>query len=153
MNVKFRGMEALGKDVKTFLQFMWASEVLRGRATAVLAEKGLTMSQFGILDALYHLGPSSQKKLGQGIFKSRGNITKVVDNLERGGLVKRERDNEDRRYYRVTLTAKGRKTFEKVLPLHVSHIEKEMARLTKSEKEVLSELCVKLGRRGNEAEG
>ena len=146
-------MEALGKGVKPFLQFMWASEALRGRATAVLAEKGLTMSQFGILDTLYHLGPSSQKKLGQGIFKSRGNITKVVDNLERDGLVKRERDSEDRRYYRVMLTSKGRKIFEKVLPLHVSHIEKEMARLTEKEQKTLSKLCVKLGWRRDEAGG
>ena len=143
-------MEALGKGVKPFLQLMWAAEVLRGRATAFLAEEGLTMSQFGILDTLYHLGPSSQKKLGQGIFKSQGNITKVVDNLERAGLVKRERDSEDRRYYRVTLTAKGRRLFEKVLPLHVSHIEKEMARLTKGEQENLSALCVKLGSRKDE---
>jgi MarR family 2-MHQ and catechol resistance regulon transcriptional repressor len=144
--VKPKGMDALGKGVKPFLQFMWASDALRGRVAAFLAEQGLTMSQFGILDALYHLGPSPQRDLGRSIFKSRGNITKVVDNLERDGLVKRERDDADRRYYRVTLTPKGRKIFEKVLPLHVRQVEKEMAKLTENERKHLSKLCIKLGR-------
>mgnify|MGYP000381933987 CR=1 FL=1 len=40
-------------------------------------------STFGILEALFHLGPLSQKSLGQKVLSTKGNITTIVDNLEK----------------------------------------------------------------------
>ncbi len=50
---------------------------------------GITESQFGVLEALLHLGPLSQGQLCQKILRSGSNVTTVVDNLERDGLVTR----------------------------------------------------------------
>ena len=47
---------------------------------------------------LLHLGPMHQRELGRKLLKSSGNITLVVDNLEKRGLVRREREREDRRF-------------------------------------------------------
>ncbi len=47
---------------------------------------GLTESQFGVLDSLFHLGPMKQKEIGKKILKSGGNITMVINNLEKRGI-------------------------------------------------------------------
>jgi MarR family 2-MHQ and catechol resistance regulon transcriptional repressor len=49
----------------------------------VLAEPKLTISQFGVLEALYHKGPLCQRDIASKILKSTGNITLVIVNLEK----------------------------------------------------------------------
>ncbi|MBU1566423.1 MAG: MarR family transcriptional regulator, partial [Proteobacteria bacterium] len=78
----------------------------------------LTVSQFGILEALYHLGPMSQKELASKILKSPGNITTIINNLERNELVRRKVNSEDKRYYTVHLTDNGRSMIERLFPTH-----------------------------------
>lgn len=133
------------KALKTFIQFIWASEMVRSRVYSQLSKYGLTGSQFGVLDALFHMGHLPQSDLGKNIFKSGGNITMVVDNLEKNELVRRERSEKDRRVINVHLTDKGRKLFTEVLPVYISIVEEEMNALTKSELGELGRLCVKLG--------
>jgi len=107
--------------------------------------KGLTVSQFGVLEAIFHLGPMYQRELGNKILKSSGNITMVVDNLERRGLVERRRDRSDRRYVSVHLTQTGSDLIERVFPEHVERIEKQFSVLTSQEKDQLGQLCKLLG--------
>ena len=65
---------------------------------ARLADAGtcadVTVSQFGVLEALHHLGPLRQGEISAKLLRSGGNITLVVDNLEARGLVRRERDGQ-----------------------------------------------------------
>jgi MarR family 2-MHQ and catechol resistance regulon transcriptional repressor len=110
-----------------------------------LADAGLTVSQFGVLEALYHLGPLSQGELAKKILKSSGNITMVIDNLEKRGLVNRERNQEDRRVYVVRLTVEGRRLIGSIFPRHAAKIVEEMKALTRTEQEELSRLCRKVG--------
>ena len=140
-----KGLGLKSKAMTTFAQFIWASENIRARLFNVLSKHGLTASQFGVLDALFHLGPSSQKDLGGHILKSGGNMTMVIDNLEKSGLVKRERSESDRRFINVHITEKGKKLFEKILPHTMEFIEAQMSELTATELEALGRLCVKLG--------
>ncbi|MGA7838927.1 MAG: MarR family transcriptional regulator, partial [Ignavibacteriaceae bacterium] len=110
---------------------------------------GLTESQFGILDAVYHLGPLKQKTLGEKILKTGGNITHVVDNLEDQKLVIRKRGKEDRRQFKIHMTPKGKKVFEKILPAQVKLIKNQMNVLSKEELETLGKLCRKVGLKNN----
>ena len=98
-----------------------------------------------MLDALYHLGPLSQKELGFKLLKSGGNITMVIDNLEKDSCVERIRGTEDRRIFLVQLTKKGKKRLEDILPLQVKLITNEMHRLSKTEQVELQRLCKKIG--------
>jgi MarR family 2-MHQ and catechol resistance regulon transcriptional repressor len=98
-----------------------------------------------VLEALYHLGPLSQGELAKKILKSSGNITMVIDNLEKRGLVKRERSPEDRRVYVVRLTVEGRRLIGSIFPRHAAKIVEEMKALTRTEQEELSRLCRKVG--------
>jgi MarR family 2-MHQ and catechol resistance regulon transcriptional repressor len=114
-----------------------------------VAAHRLTLSQFGVLEILWHLGPLPQCRLGEKLLKSSGNITMVVDNLEKLGLVERRRDSEDRRVATVHLTAEGRGLIERILPEHVAVIVEEMGVLDGGEQEQLGQLCRKVGLRGN----
>lgn len=109
-----------------------------------LAKHKLTTSQFGVLEALHKLGPMYQRDLALQIVKTTGNITTVIDNLEKNDLVRREREAKDRRYFMVVLTAKGEKLIKKIYPTHAKQIEQVMNRLTKAEQERLQKICEKL---------
>ncbi len=142
------GLGLQSRALTAFTQLIWASETVRTRLLALLSSEGLTASQFGVLDALYHLGPHSQKDLGRHILKSGGNITMVVDNLEKAELVRRERSEDDRRFINVYITDKGEKLFSRVFPEANNHIEDEMNTLSTKELKELGRLCVKIASKG-----
>jgi MarR family 2-MHQ and catechol resistance regulon transcriptional repressor len=124
---------------------MRAAESITARTHRHLSSVGLTISQFGVLEALYHLGPLSQKDIGQKILRSSGNITMVIDNLEKRDLVRREQDRSDRRIYIIHLTDEGNKLIRNIFPPHAAVITGEMSVLTAAEQKALGGLCKKLG--------
>ena len=133
------------KALDTYVKLMRATESVTARAHRQLSAQGLTFSQFGVLEALYHLGPMSQGEIGQKILRSSGNMTMVIDNLEKRNLVKRERNREDRRFYIIHLTAGGKKLFSSIFPSHAARIFRELDVLTPAEQQTLGRLCKKLG--------
>jgi MarR family transcriptional regulator, 2-MHQ and catechol-resistance regulon repressor len=134
--------------LNSYTKLMRAAESVTGRVHRALPATGLTLSQFGVLEALYHKGPLCQKEIATKILKSTGNITLVVDNLEKRGLVRRERDNDDRRYLTIHLTESGLKLIVTVYAEVEASIVAEMGILTEDELETLGCLCKKLGTRG-----
>jgi MarR family 2-MHQ and catechol resistance regulon transcriptional repressor len=103
------------------------------------------VGQFGTLEALLHLGPLCQRDLGRKLLRSGGNITVVVGNLARRGLVRRVRGPRDRRFVTVTLTDKGRRLIGGIFPRHVRHVVREMRALSPPERAELGRLCRQLG--------
>ncbi len=146
IKTNYKGSENEVRALSTYVKLMRAAESVSTRIHGHLAAANLTISQFGVLEALLHLGPLSQAELARKILKSTGNITMVIDNLEKRGLVKRERNPKDRRYYSVTLTATGKKLIASLFPRHAAGIVEGMNALTRSEQEVLGNLCRKLGK-------
>lgn len=136
------------RALNTYTKLMRAAESVTSRVHRVLSAPKLTISQFGVLEALYHKGPLCQKDIAAKILKSTGNITLVIDNLEKQGLVRRERDTEDRRYLTIHLTETGTALIAKVFADVEASIVAEMASLTESEQELLGNLCKKLGLKG-----
>ena len=136
------------RALNTYTKLMRAAESVTTRVHRVLAAPKLTISQFGVLEALYHKGSLCQKDIATKILKSTGNITLVIDNLEKTGLVRRERDCEDRRYVTIHLTETGLKLITTVFTDVEASIVTEMASLSESEQEALGDLCKKLGIKG-----
>ncbi|MDZ7691877.1 MAG: MarR family transcriptional regulator [Balneolaceae bacterium] len=89
----------------------------------------------------------NQKSLGEKLLKSGGNITMVIDNLERCGYVERHRDPDDRRSVLIHLTDEGKSFIESFFPKHLEAIKEEFSVLTRKEKEQLADICKKLGSR------
>ena len=142
---RYRGSNAERLALSTYLKLTRASEGLWNRLAPGLQRADLTPSQFGVLEALYHLGPMHQCDLGERILKSSGNMTLVIDNLEKRALVRRERSLEDRRFIQVHLTPEGERLIRRVFPGHADAITRELAVLTQEEQRALGNLCRKLG--------
>ena len=145
MLIKNEDETGTARALNTYVKLMRATESVTARAHRQLSAFGLSFSQFGVLEALYHLGPMSQSEIGQKILRSSGNITMVIDNLEKRQLVKRERSQADRRFLIVHLTGKGQKLISEIFPSHATEITREFNVLTTAEQRTLGRLCKKLG--------
>src|SRR5260370_9468516 len=109
MPAHYQGRRDTVRALNAYINLARAADSLMGRMSLELDQKGLTMGQFGVLEALLHLGPMCQRTLGQKLLRSGGNITLVVDNLEKHGWGRRERQKVDRRMIGIHLTPRGRK--------------------------------------------
>jgi len=135
------------RSLNCYTKLMRAAESVTNRVGRNMSAAGLTISQFGVLEALLHKGPLCQRDIATKILKSTGNITLVIDNLEKQGLVRRERSTEDRRYFTVSLTDQGSELIETAFAAVEAAIIAEMSALTESEQNTLGLLCKKLGLR------
>jgi MarR family 2-MHQ and catechol resistance regulon transcriptional repressor len=142
---RYQGGQAQRRALSSYLKLTRASDRLWDRLALGLQRDDLTPSQFGVLEALYHLGPMCQRDLGERILRSSGNMTMVVGNLERRGLVRRERSAGDGRLREVHLTATGERLIRRVFPPHAAAITRALAVLTPEEQRTLATLCRKLG--------
>jgi MarR family 2-MHQ and catechol resistance regulon transcriptional repressor len=147
MGTAYQGTEDEIRALDCFIKLMRAAESVAERTNRHIGRAGLTLSQFGVLEALFHRGPLCQKDLGAKILKSSGNITLVIDNLEKRGLVRRERGTDDRRYITVFLTEAGHSLIADIFPRHVAAITKEMGVITPEEQRELERVCRILGLR------
>lgn len=136
--------ECLALD--SFIKLVRAADSVSSQVNEHLREYGLTVSQFGVLEALYHLGVLNQSDLAQKLLKSTGNLTTVVDNLAKQGLVERRRCTEDRRVVYVHLTDAGRETIGSILPSHVVGVVDVFSVLGPNEQKLLGDLLRRLGK-------
>ena len=153
MGTRYQGSKSERDALDAFIKLMRCSDAVAARLAVETRAHDLTPSQFGVLEALLHLGPLHQNELGRKLLKSSGNITVVIDHLEASGLVRRQRDKQDRRYITVSLTPAGRRLISRVFPLHVQAIVSEMGGLNQAELRQLSRLCRKLGRQADGQDG
>src|SRR5580704_19234805 len=89
MPTHFQGDADTVRALSAFINLVRASDSTIAKTTAHLEELGVTNGQFAVLEALLHLGPMCQHTLGKKLLRSGGNVTLVVDNLERHGWVRR----------------------------------------------------------------
>jgi MarR family 2-MHQ and catechol resistance regulon transcriptional repressor len=150
MGSHYRGTRKQVRALSAFINLMRAADSLAAASARRAARDGLTHSQFGVLEALYHLGPLPQKALGDKLLKTSGNITMVVSNLERAGLVERRRDERDRRFVTVRLTVSGHSVIARSIPRQVAGIVEDLSVLGDDEQELLRRLCRRLGKREKE---
>lgn len=145
MPTRHRGTAKERTALDAYIKLLRAANAIHARATRHLGEAGLTPSQFGVLEALHHVGPMCLTDLAAKILRTAGNLTMVVDNLEKRGLARRVVAGADRRFVTVKITSRGRALMRAVFPEHVRSIERLMSRLTPEEQGNLAGLCRKLG--------
>jgi MarR family 2-MHQ and catechol resistance regulon transcriptional repressor len=146
MPTHYQGPPETIRALNTFIKLTRATESVMARLSRKGTIAPLSHSQFSVLEALYHLGPLTQGQVSAKLLKSTGNITLVVDNLEKGGWVQRARETEDRRQVTIHLTEAGKALIQRIFPAHASAICEEINVLTPEEQATLSALCLKLGK-------
>ncbi len=123
-----------------------AFSVVERAAARDAARHGLTLAEFGVLEALHHLGPMSLGELQRKILVSSGGITWLVDALERRGLLVREVSHADRRVRIAALTDDGHDLMRRIFPEHRTAVRDAVSGLTREEQRQAAELLGKLAR-------
>jgi MarR family 2-MHQ and catechol resistance regulon transcriptional repressor len=145
MPTHFKGCKEAERALSAYINLIRASDSIVSKASAQLEQSSMTLGQFAVLEALHHLGPMCQYTLAKKLLRSGGNVTLVVDNLEKRRWVRRERQKDDRRMVQIHLTPKGARLIAKVFPEHAAAITKIMNELTENEQEELRRIAGKLG--------
>ena len=110
-----------------------------------IAETGLNLSDFTILEALLHKGPLPVNVIGKKVLLTSGSMTAAVNRLRKKGFVKRIQDPSDRRRFYVHLTKSGRNVIKRAYEAHQNNLEKIAAGLSFEERTDLVRLLKKIG--------
>ena len=129
----------------TWVKLARAFSSFNKRSIESIRTFGLTQPQFAVIEIIGHLGPLKVGEICNKMLVSGGNMTLVLDNIEKLGLIERVRGLEDRRAILIQLTQKGKDLFEKIFSNHAEHVSRLMSVLSAEEQKILGELLKKLG--------
>ncbi|HEY3294843.1 MAG TPA: MarR family transcriptional regulator [bacterium] len=149
MSTRHKGNPEQVRALDAYIKLARAADSVSLTISRSLAQSGLTESQFGVLEALMHIGPMRPCELASKLLTSGANMTTVADNLEKRGLISREKIPEDRRSFTIRLTEEGKQLITGIFPRHAEFITVQMSALEPSEQEALGALCRKLGKAVN----
>jgi MarR family 2-MHQ and catechol resistance regulon transcriptional repressor len=138
--------------LKLWVVLSRAQAAIAARAQADVARHGLTLAEFGVMEALHHKGPMLLSEVQKKILVSSGGITYLVDRLEKKGLVERQHCPSDRRARFAALTLEGEALIQQIFPEHARSLEHTLSGLDEGEKEEAIRLLRKLGLRAAELE-
>ena len=122
-----------------------AQDAVAQHAMAHVARHGLTIAEFGILEALYHVGPQLLSEVQKRLLVSSGGITFLVNRLEAKGLVERQSCPTDRRARYVALTPAGEALIARLFPEHAAMLTDTMQALSPAEQQTAADLLRRLG--------
>lgn len=131
-------------NLKTLIVLSRASQMVRKKEQRTIKEGGLTVSQFAVLEMLYHKGDLKICEILEKALATGGNMTVVIDNLAKEDLVRRCVDPKDRRVNLISITEKGKQLIGDIFPKHVENINEIFSVLTTEEKNNLISLLMKL---------
>jgi MarR family 2-MHQ and catechol resistance regulon transcriptional repressor len=133
-------------DLKLLVVLARAYASVTRHTEADVARHGLTIAEFGVLEALYHKGPLLLGEVQRRILVSSGGITFLVDRLQKKGLVERRTCKEDRRARYAALTKQGEALIRRIFPEHARCISHAVSGLTKAERQTAIKLLRTMGR-------
>jgi DNA-binding MarR family transcriptional regulator len=99
-------------------------------ARELTAERGLPLKAYDVLLNLAEApdGRLRMQELSASVLLSKSGLSRVVDRMEEGGLVRREQSEDDRRGWFAVLTDRGRSTLRRAAPVHLRGIQEHFAR-------------------------
>jgi MarR family 2-MHQ and catechol resistance regulon transcriptional repressor len=139
-------VEATCRNVP-YLILMKTSKAVQERIRLEMSENNLTITEFSVLEVLYHKGKQTIQQIGHSILISSGSMTYVIDKLEQRGLLERSACPDDRRVIHVTLTDIGKELIETIMPKHHQLVDYMLGSLNNDEAETLVTLLKKVGKR------
>src|ERR1700722_8319903 len=120
-------------------------KALSRRVEHSVADDGLCLTDFMILEALLHKGPLTITEIQGKILLASGSMTVAVDRLEKRGALVRRPIQQDRRARQLELTSEGRRLTERIYRKHKADFESLLAILSDKEKQLTYTSLKKLG--------
>lgn len=121
-------------SLKTLVVLNKATKTMHKHESEVMKRYGLSIFQFGVLEAIYSKGAMNIQSIIDSMLSSSGNMTVVIRNLERDGYLIRTRDVKDKRSVLIDLSTKGKEVIDLMWQEHVDNICRLMSVLTREDK-------------------
>jgi MarR family 2-MHQ and catechol resistance regulon transcriptional repressor len=118
-----------------------------------LVECGLGLTEFAVLEVLYHKGALPLGEIRDRILVTGASTTYVVKKLEERGLMRRRTSDEDQRVVFGELTPKGRALMDDVFPAHVDRLRHVMCGLSPAQKRAAAQLLRRLSHEARRTTG
>lgn len=131
-------------NIQTLRTLNRCSQSVHKQELRIIKESGLTASQFEVLEVLHHIGDLRIGDIMEKILATGGNMTVVIDNLAKDGLVQQCTDPQDKRVKLIRITDKGRVLMEDLFPRYLNNIDSLFEVLSEEEKHNLRVLLNKL---------
>ena len=133
------------ESLRTWLRLLSCETVIEQQLRTLLRQKfSITLPQFDVLSELEHANsPLTMSQLSKELMVSNGNVTGVIDRLEKAELVTRERAEHDRRIQYIELTTTGRREFHKMARHHERWVAEMLSDLSQTEMNKLQQLLLK----------
>ena len=131
--------------IRTWLRLLSCESVIeRELRSQFRASFSITLPQFDVLSELERASkPMTMSELSRELMVSNGNVTGVIDRLEKSGLVTRTRAEHDRRVQFIALTTVGRKRFDEMARRHEEWLNGLLAELSVEDMTTLQRLLLK----------
>lgn len=130
-----------------FMTLMQTSRAIQERIRDYMAINNLTITEFSVLEVLFHKGKQTIQQIAKSVLISSGSMTYVIDKLEQKALLKRNSCPEDRRVIHVTLTENGLELMKKIMPKHEEFVNHTFELLSSDESATLVRLLKKVKKR------
>lgn len=137
--------KAQDRALKLWVILSRAREAVTAKLADDIGRHDLTLTEFGILEVLYHKGPMLLGEVQRRILVSSGGVTYLIDRLEKKGLVERRACTEDRRARYAALTEAGEALIGEIFPEHAATIEELFSPLTAEEQQIATDLLRRVG--------
>jgi len=131
--------------LKLWVVLSRAHQAVAEHVRADIERHGLTVGEFGVLEALYHKGPLHLGRVREKILVSSGGITYLMDRLEEKGLAERRPCPEDRRASFAALTDEGEEMIRRIFPEHAAVLGRALSGLPAERKADAVRLLKELG--------
>lgn len=105
-----------------------------------LANIDITIEQWSVLYHLWKQDGLSQQQLCDATFRDKPSITRLVDNLEKLGLVKRMADKKDRRINKVCITMQAQQLQEQTMEVANQTLNEALKGVTNGQIEIAKEV-------------
>ena len=132
------------QDLKMVVALSRAVNAHGKAALEVFRKYGLTTAQFAVLEVLFHKGPMKIGEITEKILSTAGNMTVVIQNMERDGLIECRQHPKDSRARLVFMTDKGAAVLRELFPDYLEVVRDIFSPLTDEEKQVVTRLLKKL---------
>ncbi|WP_404331883.1 MarR family winged helix-turn-helix transcriptional regulator [Mesobacillus maritimus] len=130
-----------------FLVLMQTSKRVHDRIKEEMTKNKLSITEFSVLEVLYHKGRQTIQQIGKSILISSGSMTYVIDKLEERGLVSRNACPDDRRAIHVLLTDQGNTVMNEIMPTYHELVSDMFGSLSDDDAETFVQLLRKVKER------
>jgi len=137
--------EELEKAMSLYHIFARAFKSISEHSIRDSKEHGFNPTEFAVLELLYTRGPQKLQQIGSRLLLVSGNVTYVIDKLERNGYIYREQDPKDKRSVYAKLTDKGQEYLDEIYPIHAMRMARAFSGLSQEEQDQLMSLLKKAG--------